>query len=97
MEVLFSSDYCTVSKSKLLITLWRLIFAWIYFLQMLILSYLGDGDTFIFADDDILIMPWGFIVAVNRLNNVYVLYNKKAGGGEGRDIFFLQNNQRCTN
>ena len=85
MEVLFSSDYCTVSKSKLLITLRRLIFAWIYFSQMLILPYyLDDADTFVFADDDILIISWGSIVAVNRLNNVYVFYNKRGRG----DNFF---------
>ena len=63
------------------ITLRRLIFAWIYFWQMLILSYLADFDTFIFADDDILIILRGSIVAINRVNNVYVFYNKR--GGEG--------------
>ena len=81
IEVLFSSDYGTVSKNMLHITLRRLIFAWIYFWQMLILSYLADFDTFIFADDDILIILRGSIVAINRVNNVYVFYNKR--GGEG--------------
>ena len=80
MEVLFSSDYCTVSKNMLLITLSRLIFAWIYFPRMLILPYMADGDTFIFADDDILLISWGSVVAVNKINNVYVCYNKRRGG-----------------
>ena len=80
MEVLFSSDYCTVSKNMLLISLSRLIFAWIYFPRMLILPYMADGDTFIFADDDILLISWGSVVAVNKVNNVYVCYNKRRGG-----------------
>ena len=50
---------------------------------MLILPYVADGDTFIFADDDILIISWGSVVAVNKINNVYVFYNKRSGGGGG--------------
>ena len=80
MEVLLSSDYCTVSKNMLLITLSRLIFAWIYYPWMLILPYVADGDTFTFANDDILIISWGSLVAVNQINNVYVFYNKRRVG-----------------
>ena len=46
---------------------------------MLILQYLVDGDTYIFADDDILIISWRFIFVVNRKNSVYVVYNKRPG------------------
>ena len=46
---------------------------------MLILPYVADGDTFIFADDDILIISWGSVAAVNKINNVYVFYNKRRG------------------
>ena len=73
MEVLVSSDYCTVSKTMLLITLSRLPF-----LRMLILPYVADGDTFTFANDDILIISWGSAFAVNQINNVYVFYNRRA-------------------
>ena len=84
MKVLFSSDYCTVSKNMLLVTLKRLIFAWIYFPRILILLYVADGDNIIYADDDISIISWGSVVAVNKINNVYVFYNKRRGG----TIFF---------
>ena len=97
MEVLLSSDYCTVSKNMLLITLSRFIFAWIYFPRMLILPYMADGDTFIFADDDILKISWGSVVAVNKINNVYVCYNKRTwggGGGGGGDGLFCRHYRR---
>ena len=70
IEVFFSSGYFTVSTNMLHITLKRVIFAWIYSLRILILPYLADGDTFILADDDILIILGGYIVAINRINNV---------------------------
>ena len=55
----------------LLIILRRLTFMWICFWRMLIL-YMTDGGSFIFADYNILIISRGSIgsmVAVNGINN----------------------------
>ena len=67
----------------LLIILSRLIFAWIYFPRMLFLPYVADGDTFIFADDDILIISWGSVVAVNKITFMSFIIK----GGEEQFLF----------